>query len=90
MEIKRLNELDLPQDANSKQGIGYKEMYRYVNGECTLDEALDDIKKNTRHFAKRQLTWLRHEEDTIFINKSDYEHDDNRIIDFMMEEFKKL
>ena len=60
------------------------------NGELSLEEAIDLIKKNTRHFAKRQLTWLRHEDDTIFLNKSDYNHDDSKIIEYIIDEYDKL
>lgn len=89
-EIKELDKLNIPDSCNSKQGIGYKEMYMYLRDECTLAEAIELIKKNTRHFAKRQLTWLRHEEDTIFINKSEFNHDDCQIVDYMIDEFNKL
>ena len=89
-EIRRLEELNLPDNCNSKQGIGYKEMYMYLRGECTLEDAVELIKKNTRHFAKRQLTWLRHEDDTIFINKSKYQHNDDEIISFMIKEYESL
>ncbi len=86
-EIKALNDMSIPLNCNSRQGIGYKEMYAYLDGKCSFDEAVDDIKKNTRHFAKRQLTWLRREDDTIFINKTEFGHDDNKIIDFMISKY---
>lgn len=89
-EIKYLDSLNLPDNCNSKQGIGYKEMYSYLRNECTLEEAIEAIKQNTRHFAKRQLTWLKHEDDTIFINKSDYNHDEDSIIEYMINEFNKV
>lgn len=89
-EMEYLNSLNIPDDCNSKQGIGYKEMYSYLRGEMSLDEAVDKIKQNSRHFAKRQLTWLRHEDDTIFINKSEYNYDNKKIVDFMINEFNKL
>ena len=41
------------------KGIGYKEIIEYLDGETSLEEAVDKIKKNTRHYAKRQLTWFR-------------------------------
>ena len=44
---------------NSMKGIGYKELVAYLDGKCTLEEAVDEIKKGTRHFAKRQFTWYR-------------------------------
>jgi tRNA dimethylallyltransferase len=45
----------------SMQGIGYKETIRYIHGECSLTQAADAVKQATRHYAKRQLTWFRHQ-----------------------------
>ena len=84
-EVKRLNDLNLPKNCNSRQGIGYKEMFDHIDGKISLEQAVEDIKKHTRHFAKRQLTWLRHEDDTIFINKSDFDHDDDKILEYMLK-----
>ena len=88
-EIERLNRLNLPKDCNSRQGIGYKELFEYLDGGCSFEEAIDNIKKNTRHFAKRQLTWLRHEDDTIFIRKDEYDYDEDRILEFMIKTFEE-
>ncbi|SDB09196.1 tRNA (adenosine(37)-N6)-dimethylallyltransferase MiaA [Eubacterium oxidoreducens] len=71
-EVKRLKEYGCTLDMTSIQGLGYKEIYRYLMGECTLDEAVYTIKRDTRHFAKRQLTWFRREKDVIWLNKSDF------------------
>ena len=54
------------------QGLGYKEILAYLNGEWTLDEAIYLLKRDTRRFAKRQLTWFRRERDVDFINKDEY------------------
>lgn len=53
----------------SMQGIGYKEIIPYLEGKCTLEEAAYNIKKNSRHFAKRQLTWYRRERGVIYIDR---------------------
>ncbi|MBO5244713.1 MAG: tRNA (adenosine(37)-N6)-dimethylallyltransferase MiaA [Selenomonadales bacterium] len=58
-EVEGLLADGVPQDAQSMKGIGYKELVAYLNGACTLEEAVDEIKKGTRHFAKRQFTWYR-------------------------------
>lgn len=50
----------IPEDCQAFKGIGYKEILLALHGEITMDEARELIKKNTRHFAKRQLTWFRH------------------------------
>lgn len=64
----------------SMQGLGYKEIVAYLNGECTLDEAVYILKRDTRHFAKRQITWFKREEDVIWLNRPDFEHSDEKIL----------
>lgn len=64
-----VNKYGLTKDMLSMQGIGYKEMLQYLDGEMSLEEAIDLLKQNTRHFAKRQLTWFRREKEVIFIDK---------------------
>ncbi len=68
-EVIFLKEKGYPRSSVSMQGIGYKELLAYLDGECTLDEAVYLIKLNTRHFAKRQLTWFRREKDVIWIDR---------------------
>ena len=58
-EVRHLLESGVSAECQPMKGIGYKEMVKYVNGEISLEQAVDDIKKNTRHLAKRQLTWYR-------------------------------
>ena len=55
----------LTTEDTSMQGIGYKEILGYLNGEYDLPEAIRILKRDTRHFAKRQLTWFRRERDVI-------------------------
>ncbi len=64
-EVKSLLDKGYTRDLNSMQGIGYKEIIAYLMGEVTLDEALDAVKQNSRHYAKRQLTWFRRDERII-------------------------
>lgn len=66
-EVRRLREAGVTKTMTSMQGIGYKELYRALDGECTVSEAVEEIKKNTRHFAKRQLTWFRNFRDPSLI-----------------------
>ena len=54
------------------QGIGYKEVIDYLNGETDLDECIDIIKRDTRHFAKRQLTWFKREKEVNYIDKDEF------------------
>lgn len=58
-EVRKLLASGVSDSCQPMKSIGYKEMVSYINGECGLEKAVDDIKKNTRHFAKRQLTWYR-------------------------------
>ncbi len=84
-EVKSLMDSGLDSTYNSMQGIGYKEIIEYLDGKCTLDEAINNIKKNTRHFAKRQLTWFRREQNVNWIEKYQYDYDDERILSKMIE-----
>lgn len=89
-EVKSLKEMGLSMKNISMQGIGYKEILSYLNGECSLEEAVSKIKLNTRHFAKRQLTWFRREKDVIEIPKNEFSYNDANILAFMKREmFKK-
>lgn len=56
----------------SQQAIGYKELFPYFKGAITLNEALEKLKRNTRRYAKRQLTWLRKNENIHWVYKDDY------------------
>ncbi len=72
-EVIKLKNMGLDRTYISMQGIGYKEVFSYLEGETNLEEAVEMIKKDTRHFAKRQLTWFRREKNVVLINKSDFE-----------------
>ena len=72
----------------SMQGLGYKEIVPYLNGECTLDEAIYILKRDTRHFAKRQLTWFKREREVLWFDKGLYESED-AILEAMLAEAKK-
>lgn len=65
------------QHLNALNTVGYKELFNYFNGEWTLDFAISEIKKNTRRFAKRQLTWFKKNKDTFWFH---YSTDSNEII----------
>ena len=82
-EVKALKQKGYADDLVSMQGVGYKEIIEYLNGAISLEESVDLIKKNTRHFAKRQLTWFRKEDDVIWVNKQEFGYDDERILDYM-------
>ena len=71
-EVAALRDRGIPRSAVSMQGLGYKEIYDHLDGTCTLEEAIYTIKRDTRHFAKRQLTWFKREAGVIWLNRSEY------------------
>jgi len=87
-EVKELKDMGCVRGMTSMQALGYKEVLDYLDGECTLDEAVYKIKRDTRHFAKRQLTWFRRESDVIWVQKEDFEESDEKICEFMLEKCK--
>ena len=89
-EVQRLKEMGYQKNMVSMQGLGYKEILAYLEGECTLEEAVFLIKRDTRHFAKRQLTWFRRERDVIWLEKKEFGYDPDKILKFMRKEFDKL
>lgn len=82
-EVTGLKQMGCHKDMVSMQGLGYKEILAYLDGECSLEEAVDLLKKETRHFAKRQLTWFRRERDVIWFDKSKYSYDERMILEDM-------
>ena len=69
-EVCMLKERGVSRSSTAMQGLGYKELYAYLEGETTLEEAVRIIKRDTRHFAKRQLTWFKRERDVIWADRS--------------------
>ena len=82
-EVRMLRDMGYDRSYVSMQGIGYKEVLDYLDGICTLEEAVYIIKRDTRHFAKRQLTWFRRERDVTWVNRQDFGNDE-AILDFMI------
>lgn len=82
-EVSKLKAMGCHKGMVSMQGLGYKEILNYLEGSCTLEEAVYQIKRDTRHFAKRQLTWFGRERDVLWINKKDYDYSDLKILDYM-------
>ena len=88
-EVKKLRDMGYTRDLVSMQGLGYKELLAYLDGECSLDEAVYMIKRDTRHFAKRQLTWFRRERDVIWVDKPAFDYDEDKILSYMLHEIEK-
>ena len=87
-EVQALKAKGYYREMVSMQGLGYKEILDYLEGRCSLEEAIYIIKRETRHFAKRQLTWLRRERDVIWFDKSKYEKEED-ILALLLDCLKK-
>ena len=72
-EVKKLKDMGCHRGQTSMQGLGYKEILDYLDGGCTLEEAVYILKRDTRHFAKRQLTWFRREKDVRWLDLDQYQ-----------------
>ncbi len=83
-EVEKLKKMGCKKGMVSMQGLGYKEILSYLNGEISLEEAVYIIKRDTRHFAKRQLTWFGREKDVIWMEKPSFGYNEKKILDFML------
>ena len=88
-EVQTLKDRGYTRDMVSMQGLGYKEILDYLNGDCTLEEAIYILKRDTRHFAKRQLTWFRREREVIWIDKKTYNYDEHKILEAMLDSIRE-
>ncbi len=88
-EVKALHNKGYTKDMVSMQGLGYKEILDYLNGEITLERALYLIKRDTRHFAKRQLTWFRREKTVTWVNKPEFGYDNQLILEYILTKLKE-
>ena len=75
-EVRLLKNMGYTRDLVSMQGLGYKEILDYIEGRSSLDQAIEILKRDTRHYAKRQLTWFKREKEVIWVNKDDFEDED--------------
>ena len=86
-EARRLYDLHLAPTHTAAKAIGYKEFFSYFRGEYDREEAIRLIKQNTRHYAKRQWTWFKREDDAIWIDRADFA-DEAAIVDYMLQEIR--
>ncbi len=84
-EVKKLKEMGYTKELVSMQGLGYKELFDYLDGVYDLNEAIRIIKRDTRHFAKRQMTWFRREREVIFLNKRDFNYNEDLLLEKLIE-----
>lgn len=87
-EVKMLKEMGLDSDMQSMKGIGYKEILNYLNGDISYEEAVYLIKKGSRNYAKRQLTWFRKDKRVVWINKDLFSNED-KIVEYIIDSLKK-
>ncbi|MBQ8147861.1 MAG: tRNA (adenosine(37)-N6)-dimethylallyltransferase MiaA [Lachnospiraceae bacterium] len=86
-EVQNLMNNGCERDMVSMQGLGYKEILEYLEGKCTLDEAIYILKRDTRHFAKRQITWFKRERDVHWLNRQNYTGEEDMLV-YMLEQLK--
>lgn len=88
-EVQKLRDMGCHRGMVSMQGLGYKEILSCLEGEMSLEEAVYILKRDTRHFAKRQLTWFRREKDVIWVDKNQFGYDEEKILRYMLEQCKQ-
>lgn len=82
-EVQKLRELGVPRNSTAMQALGYKEISDALDGRITMEEAVYRIKRDTRHFAKRQLTWFKREPSVIWLDRSGYREPEREIVEEM-------
>lgn len=88
-EVEQLKAKGYHRGMVSMQGLGYKEVLAYLDGEISFEEAVYEIKRDTRHFAKRQITWFKRERDVIWVNKDAYDYDESQILHAILEQLSE-
>ena len=87
-EVKYFYDNGYSEDLPSMKAIGYKEFFPYFKGQANLETCIEDLKQNTRHYAKRQLTWFRNQTNPIFIEVDAYQFNGEKIVDTMLKKIK--
>lgn len=87
-EVKKLKAMGCNQDMVSMKGIGYKELLAWLDGEVTYEQAVEQLKLDTRHFAKRQLTWFQRERDVDWLYLPDFDHNPDQVLAHMLQIIK--
>ena len=83
-EVQKLKDMGCRREMTSMQGLGYKEILSFLDGEIPLDEAVRILKRDPRHFAKRQLTWFRRESNVVWVDKDKFAFNDEKILEYML------
>ena len=88
-EVNRLRDMGCRRGMVSMQGLGYKEILDYLDGKWELEEAVRVLKRDTRHFAKRQLTWFRRERGVKWVELERFGFDREKVLEYIMEELER-
>lgn len=88
-EVQELLSRGCKKNMISMQGLGYKEIISYIEGESSLEDSIYRLKRDTRRFAKRQLTWFKREKEVTWINKNKLQYDNDLILNRLIEELRK-
>jgi tRNA dimethylallyltransferase len=83
LEVTKLKDKGYTSDMQSMKGIGYKELLYYLEGKISFESAVDIIKQGSRNYAKRQLTWFRKEKKAIWIDKDDFENEEEIVVNII-------
>ena len=87
-EVKNLIDKGLNENHQSMKAIGYREIIPYLNNETDYETMVEKLKKDTRRYAKRQLTWFRKNKEAIWLNKQDYSEEE--MIEKILEEINEF
>ncbi len=88
-EVRQIYEHHYDRELPSMKGLGYKEFFPYFDGTEELTSCVERLKRETRHFAKRQLTWFRREREVIWISKEEFQQDESKMLEYMMMQLEK-
>ena len=88
-EVQALKKRGVKRGMTSMQGLGYKEILDYLDGTCSLEEAVYVLKRDTRHFAKRQITWFRREREVRWLKLEDFGGDLDRVLQKILEDCRE-
>ena len=88
-EVKKLKDMGCTKEMVSMQGLGYKELLDYLDGSIELEEAIYILKRDTRHFAKRQLTWFKRESDVVWMDYSKYNNNCDEMLEEMLDRISR-
>lgn len=88
-EVRALADMGCTREMVSMQGLGYKEILDYLEGRCSLEEAVYILKRDTRHFAKRQLTWFKREREVRWLNLPDFQNDQDLVLNQILNDVRE-